>query len=89
MLAGGLASAVKEYVRKFLEGIAEAAVKVYWAPALVQIIKHYRAQLFGSPLNCPEVWEVYEECSAGHEQENLLRNMHSKRAMAKTHCLGC
>ncbi|KAL2623053.1 hypothetical protein R1flu_003258 [Riccia fluitans] len=70
MLTKGLASAIKEYVWRFSEGTVEAAVKVYWALALVQIIKHYRAQLFGSPLNCPEAVEAgasskSQKCNSG------------------------
>ncbi|KAL2607831.1 hypothetical protein R1flu_026404 [Riccia fluitans] len=78
MLAEGLASAVKGYVKKFLEGTAEAIVDVYWALALIHIIKHNWAQLFGFPLNCLEPWEVYEDCSARQEQEQLLRSIYSR-----------
>ncbi|KAL2652805.1 hypothetical protein R1flu_020933 [Riccia fluitans] len=83
MLAGGLASAVKEYVRKFSGGPGEAVVMVSWAPALMKIIKHNRALLFDSPLNCPEPWEVYTDCSGSYEQADVLRGVHSRRAVAK------
>ncbi|KAL2612924.1 hypothetical protein R1flu_024616 [Riccia fluitans] len=63
MLAGGLASAVKEYVRKFSQGLGKAVVMVSWALALMKIIKHNRALLFGSPLNCTKPWEIYADCS--------------------------
>ncbi|KAL2613817.1 hypothetical protein R1flu_025509 [Riccia fluitans] len=77
MLAGGLASAVKEYVRKFSGGPGEAVVMVSWAPALMKIIKH------NPPLNCPEPWEVYTDCSGSYEQADVLRGVHSRRAVAK------
>ncbi|KAL2633371.1 hypothetical protein R1flu_004850 [Riccia fluitans] len=83
MLAGGLASAVKEYVRKFSGGPGEAVVMVSWAPALMKIIKHNRALLFDSPLDCPEPWEVYTDCSGSYEQADVLRGVHSRRAVAK------
>ncbi|KAL2623367.1 hypothetical protein R1flu_003572 [Riccia fluitans] len=83
MLAGGLALAVKEYVRKFSGGSGEAVVMVSWAPALMKIIKHNRALLFDSPLNCPEPWEVYTDCSGSYEQADVLRGVHSRRAVAK------
>ncbi|KAL2612840.1 hypothetical protein R1flu_024532 [Riccia fluitans] len=83
MLAGGLASAVKEYVRKFSGGPGEAVVMVSWAPALMKIIKHNRALLFDSPLNCPEPWEVYTDCFGSYEQADVLQGVHSRRAVAK------
>ncbi|KAL2644663.1 hypothetical protein R1flu_012250 [Riccia fluitans] len=83
MLAGGLTSAVKEYVRKFSGGTGKAVVMVSWAPALIKIIKHNRALLFGSLLNCAEPWEVYADYSGSYEQADVLRAIHSRKAMSK------
>ncbi|KAL2642877.1 hypothetical protein R1flu_010464 [Riccia fluitans] len=57
MLVGGLASTVKEYVRKFPRGTGEAVVMVSWAPALMKIIKHNRA------LSGPDTTPAKEETS--------------------------
>ncbi|KAL2623673.1 hypothetical protein R1flu_003878 [Riccia fluitans] len=83
MLAGGLASAVKEYIRKFSGGTADAVMTMSWAPALLRFIKHNWGQLFGSPLNCAEAWEVYEECFGSYEQADVLWVVHSSKAAAK------
>ncbi|KAL2628583.1 hypothetical protein R1flu_013269 [Riccia fluitans] len=83
MLAGGLASAVKEYVRKFSGGPGEAIVMVSWALALMKIIKHNRAPLFESPFNCPEPWEMYADCSGSYEHADVLWGVHSRRTVAK------
>ncbi|KAL2653834.1 hypothetical protein R1flu_021962 [Riccia fluitans] len=72
-----------EYVRKFSEGTTDAVVIVSWAPTLMQIIKHNRALLFNSSLNCAEPWEVYEECSGSYEQSDVLRAVHSRKAVSK------
>ncbi|KAL2649572.1 hypothetical protein R1flu_017700 [Riccia fluitans] len=50
--------------------------------ALMKIIKHNRALSTG-PTDCPEPWEVYTDCSGSYEQADVLRGVHSRRAMAK------
>ncbi|KAL2651979.1 hypothetical protein R1flu_020107 [Riccia fluitans] len=64
-------------------GPGEAVVMVSWAPALMKIIKHNRALLFESPLNCSEPWEIYADCFGSYEQVDVLRGVHSRRAVAK------
>ncbi|KAL2624336.1 hypothetical protein R1flu_008581 [Riccia fluitans] len=48
MLAGGLALAVKEYIRKFDRGQDPGLVEVDWALALVQIVREGRTELSGA-----------------------------------------
>ncbi|KAL2623018.1 hypothetical protein R1flu_003223 [Riccia fluitans] len=88
ILAGGLASAVKEYVQKFSGGTGKAVVMVNWAPGLMKIIKHNRALLFGSPFNCVEPWEIYADCFGSYEQADVLWEVQEKQ-WQKTRCPGC
>ncbi|KAL2631460.1 hypothetical protein R1flu_016146 [Riccia fluitans] len=74
---------MKAYVRKFSGGTANAAETVSWAPALLQIIKHNWALFFNSLLNCAEPWGIYEECASSCEQVDVLRAVHSRKAVAK------
>ncbi|KAL2650363.1 hypothetical protein R1flu_018491 [Riccia fluitans] len=83
MLARGLASAVKEYVQKFDKGQNPNIVHISWTPAIIQIVKENRSRLMESPLNCLGPWEELEHCTGSQEQTDKLRNLHSKKEVAK------
>ncbi|KAL2624310.1 hypothetical protein R1flu_008555 [Riccia fluitans] len=88
MLAGGLALAVKEYVWKFNRGQDPGIVKVDWVPALVQIVREGRNELFGSPLNCPALWEELDNYTSSPEQAGVLWGMHAENEVTKDSLYG-